>query len=300
MSPPALPKLFLSFISIICSIGTWYALVQDCGYPSDGQIPRLQWRSVSQWVRHLVSLSVVFSSLLILAATISYAHFSLWQTNYLCLDSSAKQVTLTVGTPPFHLKSPRVTISLLKLNVITELIIDEDDSDWDGRGGFFPGSWGGDRHASTPTDDGSPLSPLGVFTRSTGSTDTAAGHIKLSSPSRRKKSEDHGERRKENSKSRDADKNKVRQHQAEKRRIKDRNRERDRSLSSDRAVGGDGVGDSTESVPPRQQQRIYIAVQQVHPISSALFHLYDRQCFHHYFSSNLWLVVATLSSLLSP
>lgn len=135
------------------------------------------------------------------------------------------QVTLTVGTPPFHLKSPRVTISLLKLNVITQLIIDEDDSDWDGRGRFFPGSWGGDRHASTPTGDGTPKSPLGVFTRSGGSTHTApagagagarAVHGKQPSPfpsspshshsqsnSSRRNSEDHGERRKEDLTSRD-------------------------------------------------------------------------------------------------
>ena len=190
-----------------------------------------------------------------------------------------KQVTLTVGTPPFHLKSPRVTISLLKLNVITHLIIDEDDSDWDGRGRFFPGSWDGDRHASTPTGDGSPRSPLGVFTRSAVSRDVAAEHAKESSlpHTHRRYSEDHGEKRIESinadkekkkikSKERVKNKNKVKEEEKKHRLNDNKGRERNRTLSSDREEkgggGGDG-GDDFESVPPRQQQCVYIAVQQV-------------------------------------
>ena len=194
-----------------------------------------------------------------------------------------KQVTLTVGTPPFHLKSPRVTISLLKLNVITHLIIDEDDSDWDGRGRFFPGSWDGDRHASTPTGDGSPRSPLGVFTRSAVSRDVVAEHAKDSSFSltHRRYSEDHGEKRIDDSRSINADKekkfknkekvkNKEKEKMKEKKyRLKDgKSRARNRSLSRDREEkggggGGGSGGDDFQSVPPRQQQSVYIAVQQV-------------------------------------
>ena len=175
----------------------------------------------------------------------------------------------------------------MKLNIITHLIIDEDDSDWDGRGRFFPGSWDGDRHASTPTGDGSPRSPLGVFTRSAVSRDVAAEHVKDSSHSHihRRYSEDHGERRIDKSRSRNADKVKMKvkmkvkekeknkneekeKNKEKKHRLKDsKGRERNRSLSRDRedkgGGGGGGSGDDFQSAPPRQQQSVYIAVQQV-------------------------------------
>ena len=83
------------------------------------------------------------------------------------------------------------------------------------------------------------------------------------------------------------DKDKEKQKEGGKRIKKDKLRERERSLSRDgdrREV--EGEGESAQSVPPRPQQSIYIAVQQVHPIfnySSTVFQLFlsvDRQHFH--------------------
>jgi hypothetical protein len=158
-------------------------------------------------------------------------------------------VYVTVGTPPFHSRSPQVVINLQKLNEVTHLIIGEVD---DRKGKVIPGSWGGgrngERHDSTPIGPGSEGTALAEISKVLRlQSDVVEGK----EPGGRERS---GSVRSDRGRDRDRDRERDKERER-------RHRERKSGREKD-GIERDKQRRSSQSSPIRQQS-IFIAVKQV-------------------------------------